>query len=106
MLKPGEQSLTNLSQSGIRIENADTEKAVAWKNGYFKFKNTPIQQIMREVERWYDVELVYEGTMPTDEFTGFISNDVNISGVLKILEQSGGVKFSVKGKKIKVKMIH
>ncbi len=106
MLKPGEQSLTNSSQSGIRIENADTEKAVAWKNGYFKFKNTPIQQIMREVERWYDVELVYEGTMPTDEFTGFISNEVNISGVLKILEQSGGVKFSVKGKKIKVKMIH
>jgi transmembrane sensor len=105
MLKPGEQSLTNSSQSGIRIENADTEKAVAWKNGYFKFKNTPIQQIMREVERWYDVELVYEGTMPTDEFTGFISNEVNISGVLKILEQSGGVKFSVKGKKIKVKMI-
>ena len=106
MLKPGEQSLTNSSQSGIRIENADTEKAVAWKNGYFKFKNTPIQQIMREVERWYDVELVYEGTMPTDEFTGFISNEVNISGVLKILEQSGGVKFTVKGKKIKVKMIH
>jgi len=105
MLKPGEQSLTNASQSGIRIENADTEKVVAWKNGYFKFKNTPIQQIMREVERWYDVELVYEGKMPTDEFTGYISNEVNISAVLNILEQSGGVKFSVKGKKIKVKMI-
>jgi transmembrane sensor len=105
MLKPGEQSLTNSSQSGIRIENADTEKAIAWKNGYFKFNNTPIQQIMREVERWYDVELVYEGNMPTDEFTGFISNEVNISAVLKILEQSGGVKFSVKGKRIKVKMI-
>jgi len=54
---------------------------------------------MREVERWYEVELVYEGTMPTDEFNGFISNDVNISILLKILEQSGGVKFSVKGKK-------
>ncbi|WP_291402486.1 FecR family protein [Daejeonella sp.] len=105
MLKPGEQSLTNTKQSGIRIENADTEKAIAWKNGYFKFKNTPIKEIMREVERWYDVELIYEGNMPTDEFTGFISNDVNISAVLKILEQSGGVKFTVKGKKIKVKTI-
>jgi transmembrane sensor len=105
MLKPGEQSLTNTKQAGIRIENADTEKAIAWKNGYFKFKNTPIQEIMREVERWYDVELIYEGNMPTDEFTGFISNDVNISAVLKILEQSGGVKFTVKGKKIKVKTI-
>lgn len=104
LLKPGEQSLTNSSQSGIRIENADTEKAIAWKNGYFKFRNTPIQEIMREVERWYDVELVYEGKIPKDEFTGFVSNEVNISAVLKILEQSGGVKFSVKGKKIKVKM--
>lgn len=105
LLKPGEQSLTNSSQSGIRIESTDTEKAVAWKNGYFKFKNTPIQEIMREIERWYDVELVYEGKISTDEFTGFVSNDQKISGVLKILEQSGGVKFSVKGKKIKVKTI-
>jgi ferric-dicitrate binding protein FerR (iron transport regulator) len=103
MLKPGEQSLTNSMYSKIQIENADTEKVLAWKNGYFKFKNTPIQEIMREVERWYDVELVYDGTIPTDEFTGFISNDVNISAVLKILEQSGGVKFTVKGKKIKIK---
>jgi transmembrane sensor len=103
LLKPGEQSLTKSSQSGIRIENADTEKAVAWKNGYFKFRNTPIKEIMREIERWYDVELVYEGKIPSDEFTGFISNDVKISAVLKIMEESGGVKFSVKGKKLKVK---
>lgn len=105
LLKPGEQSSINSSKSDIKIENVDTEKAIAWKNGYFKFKNTPIQEIMREVERWYDVELVYEGNMPTDEFTGFISNDVKISAVLKILEQSGGVKFTVKGKKLKVKSI-
>ncbi len=103
LLKPGEQSLTKSSQSGIRIENADTEKAVAWKNGYFKFRNTPIKEIMREIERWYDVELVYEGKIPSDEFTGFISNDVKISAVLKIMEESGGVKFTVKGKKLKVK---
>jgi hypothetical protein len=103
LLKPGEQSLTKSSQSGIRIENADTEKAVAWKNGYFKFRNTPIKEIMREIERWYDVELIYEGKIPSDEFTGFISNDVKISAVFKIMEESGGVKFSVKGKKLKVK---
>ncbi len=105
LLKPGEQSLTNSAQPGIRIQNTDTEKAIAWKNGYFKFRNTPIEEIMREIERWYDVELVYEGSIPTDEFTGYISNDVKISGVLKILEQSGGVKFTVKGKKVKVKTI-
>lgn len=45
---------------------------------------------MHYFECWYDVELIYEGTMPTDEFNGFISNDLNISILLKILEQSRG----------------
>ncbi len=106
LLKPGEQSLTNSSLAKIRVENTDTEKAVAWKNGYFKFKNTPIKEIMREIERWYDVELVYDGKIPEDEFlTGFVSNEGKISSVLKILEQSGGIKFTVKGRKIKIKSI-
>lgn len=105
LLKPGEQSLTSASQSDIKVQHTDTEKAIAWKNGYFKFKNTPIKDIMREIERWYDVELVYDGKLAPDEFTGYISNDVKISGVLKMLEESGGIKFTVKGRKLKVKSI-
>lgn len=105
LLKPGEQSLISSSQPKIRVENTDTEKAVAWKNGYFKFKNTPIKDIMREIERWYDVELVYDGKIPSDEFTGYVSNNVKISSVLKILEQSGGIKFTVRGRKLKIKSI-
>ena len=105
LLKPGEQSLTSSSQSDIKIQHTDTEKAIAWKNGYFKFKNTPIRDIMREIERWYDVELVYDGKLAPDEFTGYISNDVKISGVLKMLEESGGIKFTVKGRKLKIKSI-
>lgn len=105
LLKPGEQSLTSNSQSEIKVQNTDTEKAIAWKNGYFKFKNTPIREIMKEIERWYDVELVYDGKLAPDEFTGFISTDVKISGVLKMLEESGGIKFTVKGRKLKIKSI-
>lgn len=105
LLKPGEQSLTSASRSEIKVQNTDTEKAIAWKNGYFKFKNTPIKEIMKEIERWYDVELVYDGKLAPDEFTGYISTDVKISGVLKMLEESGGIKFTVKGRKLKVKSI-
>lgn len=105
LLKPGEQSLTSASQSDIRVQHTDTEKAIAWKNGYFKFKNTPIKDIMREIERWYDVELVYDGKLAPDEFTGYISNDVKISSVLKMLEESGGIKFTVKGRRLKIKSI-
>lgn len=105
LLKPGEQSLTSASKSDIKVQHTDTEKAIAWKNGYFKFKNTPIKEIMKEIERWYDVELVYDGKLAPDEFTGYISTDVKISGVLKMLEESGGIKFTVKGRKLKVKSI-
>jgi transmembrane sensor len=105
LLKPGQQSLTSSAAPDIKIQHTDTEKAIAWKNGYFKFKNTPIRDIMREIERWYDVELVYDGKLAPDEFTGYISNDVKISGVLKMLEESGGIKFTVKGRKVKVKSI-
>lgn len=105
LLKPGQQSLTSSSQSDIKVQHTDTEKAIAWKNGYFKFKNTPIKEIMKEIERWYDVELVYDGKLAPDEFTGYISTDVKISGVLKMLEESGGIKFTVKGRKLKVKSI-
>ncbi|WP_411273003.1 FecR family protein [Daejeonella sp.] len=105
LLKPGEQSLTSASHSDIKVQHTDTEKAIAWKNGYFKFKNTPIMEIMKEIERWYDVELVYDGKLAPDEFTGYISTDVKISGVLKMLEESGGIKFTVKGRKLKVKSI-
>lgn len=103
LLKPGQQSLTNLFKPEIKIENVDIEKEIAWKNGFFKFKNTNIQNIMREIERWYDVKVQYEGKIPSEEFTGIISRDVEITKMLKILEQGGGVQFSVSGKRILVK---
>jgi hypothetical protein len=103
LLKPGQQSLTNLFKPEIKIENVDIEKEIAWKNGFFKFKNTNIRNIMREIERWYDVKVQYEGKIPSEEFTGIISRDVEITKMLKILEQGGGVQFSVSGKRILVK---
>ena len=103
LLKPGQQSLVDPSHEGITVENANTEKAMAWKNGYFQFQNTDIEEVMREVSRWYDVEVVFAEKVPQEEFTGFISRKVKLSVVLKILEQGGGVSFSVNGRKVKVK---
>ncbi|MDB5120265.1 MAG: FecR protein [Sphingobacteriales bacterium] len=102
LLKPGEQSLTNSSQPEIKIESTDTAKVNAWKNGHFSFNNTPLQDIMKEIARWYDMDLIYEGKVPADEFTGYISNEVKISKLLKILEQSENVKFAIKGRTLKI----
>lgn len=98
VIKPGEQA-ASIPSGSIRVREADTEEAIAWKNGYFKFNKADIQTIMRQLERWYDVEVKYEGAVPTDLFVGKINRSENISGVLRILELSN-VQFKIENRKI------
>ena len=73
---------------------------MAWKDGKFMFdKNTDIYTIMRQVSRWYNVDVEYHGKI-NQHFWGAISKNVNVSQVLKILEAAGGIKFRVEHNKI------
>lgn len=98
-LHPGEQS--QISASGeMRIEkNADVEEAVAWKNGRMMFNNADLAAIMRQVKKWYDVEIVYSGTIPKRYFTADLSRNTNLSELLKVLELSK-IHFRVEDKKL------
>jgi transmembrane sensor len=87
LLKPGEQSLLEPGSMQV-IEKADIDLAIAWKNGLTSFKSADIKTIMRQVERWYDVEVVYNGTIPARSFTGDIPRDANLSELLRLLEIS------------------
>lgn len=102
MLMPGQQA--RLNKAGNiqveRVEGAVTE-AIAWKNGYFSFSRADLQSIMRQVARWYDVEVVYAGKIPNDEYVGEIRRSADIKETLRILELSH-LKFSVEGRKITV----
>lgn len=100
VIKPGQQAVVT-NKIGIK-DNVDIEQVVAWKNGLFEFRETDIQTIMRQIERWYDVDVVFEGTI-TQHFNGKIQREVNISKVLHILEEAGGLKFSVENKKVVIK---
>ncbi|HVI47503.1 MAG TPA: FecR domain-containing protein [Chitinophaga sp.] len=88
LLKPGEQSLLDAAGKIHVIENADVDLAVAWKNGLTSFRSADIKTIMRQVERWYDVEVVYNGAMPARTFTGDIPRNANLSELLRLLEVS------------------
>ena len=100
MIRPGEQAKLN-GAGMLKVEMADTEEAVAWKNGLFRFDEATIEDVMRQLSRWYDVEVVYVNEAPKDLFRGEIYRNVNVSKVLKVLEASG-VRFTVEGKKILV----
>ncbi|HEX6431712.1 MAG TPA: FecR family protein [Niastella sp.] len=94
ILKPGQQAVIHHSQ--LTIHDVDTEEAIAWKNGLFYFDNVDIQSIMRQLSRWYKVQVVFKGKIPARRFAGQVSRNANLSQVLKILELSK-VHFTVEG---------
>jgi ferric-dicitrate binding protein FerR (iron transport regulator) len=99
-LRPGNQALIDPKGPAIKvIPDADTELAIAWKNGYTAFKSADIRSIMRQVERWYDMSVSYEGDIPRRVFTGKISRGANLSEVFNILVESK-IHFRIDGKNI------
>lgn len=101
LLKPGQQaSLSSKSEFDIRVVNV--EEAVAWKNGYFIFDNENIQDIMRKVARWYDVDVVYQGKIDEGSYGGTVSRFNSVAGILRSLELTGTVHFKTEGRRITV----
>jgi ferric-dicitrate binding protein FerR (iron transport regulator) len=82
---------------------ADEAQALAWKDGYFLFKNTNIKDVVNELERWYNVDIQYDDNMEFENITGYISRNVKISSVLKMLQLSGIVNYEISGSKIIIK---
>jgi len=99
ILKPGQQS--QLAKNGdIKVvSDVDVDKVVAWKNGLFDFENAGIETVMRQLSRWYDVEVEYNGK-PDDIFIAEMRRNIKLSDALKALELTGKVRFDIQGKKI------
>jgi ferric-dicitrate binding protein FerR (iron transport regulator) len=99
MLAPGQQAMITPG-GNIHIDaNTDIEEVMAWKDGRFQFGGADIQEVMREVMRWYNVEIEYEGDI-RQHFRGGISRNVEASKVFKMLEATGTVHFKIADKKI------
>lgn len=100
-LHPGQQARLRSTGEMKVLDDVDVEGIVAWKNGYFQFNRESLAGIMRQVSRWYDADIEYEGTVPERQFGGKISRNSSIDDVLKILELSN-VHFRIEGKKITI----
>ncbi len=99
ILKPGQQASMTKSGRIQVVKDMDTEEVMAWKNGLFVFKSTDLRSIMRQVARWYDVDIQYKGNVGM-QFTGQITRNNNVSKVLEMLELTEEVKFKVEGKNV------
>ncbi|WP_036602370.1 FecR family protein [Olivibacter sitiensis] len=101
VLIPGEQS--NLEGKMLSKKKVDIETSVAWKNRLFIFHHVDLPTMLRQIERWYDVQFVYESLPNTGSMYGEISRDKKLSVVLDALEENTGLKFIIEGRRVIVK---
>lgn len=100
LLAPGQESV--IHGSGMRIHKANVASAIAWKSGIFHFEETPFPQMLKQIARWYDIDVVYEGSAPNEVFSGKMSRNVNLGVLLKFLKDSG-INMRIEGKILTVR---
>lgn len=88
LLEPGQQAYIKNNHPMEIIRNADVEAAVAWKNGFFSFRNADIQTIMLHLARWYDLDVSYKGAPRNEKFSGEIDRSLTLASVLAILDKT------------------
>jgi transmembrane sensor len=99
LLSPGQQAKQTAAGKMEIVNGVNLEEVVAWKNGYFHFERTGLEELMRQIERWYDVEVIYDGPVQQRAFGGKISRNSNIKDVLRILALSK-ISFRIENKTI------
>ncbi|MGO4290735.1 FecR family protein [Chitinophaga sp. RAB17] len=99
VLLPGQQALVNAPGDINITAKADTAAILAWKKDEFYFHDADIPTVMRQLARWYDVTIVYAGTIPARRFQGEIQRNLPLSDVLDGLENTG-IHFRLQGRSI------
>ena len=101
ILKPGEQAVL-AGHSPLTIHHSpNIDQVMAWKRGLFDFNHASLQTVLRQLARWYDIEVIFEGNIPNRSFRGKITRDLNLSQVINIL-QDLDIKFRIEGRKLLV----
>jgi len=101
-LFPGQQALMDPATGNITIREADVEQVIAWKTGFFEFDNARLSDILRQLSRWYDIDINYNQTANERLLGGRISRSLPLSDILHMLEANGPV-FELVGRKLTVK---
>ncbi|RFS19961.1 FecR family protein [Chitinophaga silvatica] len=101
ILQPDQQAVLTINNTNITLQAVDLEEALAWKNGLFYIQDADIKDIMTQISRWYDVDIVYKEDI-SRKIVAKIPRSMKLSDVLKVLEYSGQVHFKLEGRTITV----
>jgi len=99
-LQPGQQAISHSNK--IKVSIADIETTTAWKNGHLAFRHSDIQNVLRQISRWYNIDVEYQGRIPAITISGGVSRQADLSAILKMLQLSE-VHFIQQGRKLIIK---
>ena len=102
-IKPGEQAYYNKGVGTLSIAEVDVKEFTSWKDGVFYFKDIALEEILRIVSRWYDLEVFYmnQGAKSVI-YSGKLPMYSSVEDVLRKFEISGDVRFELKGRTLTV----
>ena len=101
-LQPGQQAVVDQVTGAIRRSTADIRSAIAWKDGYFRFNDESIEDIVEKISRWYDIEAVeYEGQF-SDRFSGTYKRSKNVAELFGHLEKLAPIHFKMRERRVVV----
>ncbi len=98
VLRPGQQA--KFRDNKFAVSRVDVEEAIAWKNGYFVFEKEKLATALQKISRWYDVQVVYEGRLPSVEIGGSVSKFDDVEKVLEVLRLTTGMSFNLEGRRL------
>lgn len=102
LLRPGQQALLRGNIGTFNKQSFDTDEVMDWKNGYFIFRSEPIDEIMKKISRWYNIQVEYQGKSTKEAFGGKYLKSNSLKELLSSLELTGAVKFKVQGRRVTV----
>lgn len=100
-LEAGQQAILNNATGVLTLQPADVEVELAWKDGFFEFDNMELSKVMRQLARWYNIEVIDQTNGASKKFGGRIGKELKLAEVLKALERNGA-HFKVEGRKVTV----
>jgi transmembrane sensor len=100
VIHPGQQAILDSGATRFNVTEPDLDEVLAWREGKFRFSNENIKAVMRQITRWYDISIEYDGDVSAVNLTGSISRKQHVEDLLKAFETMGGIHFKLEGKKI------
>ncbi len=102
IIKPGQNATTTDGSNHISVKPADFESELAWRSDLFHFEDVQLSAVLKQISRWYDLEIEYEGAIPSKTINGEIYRNMNGKQILSILKNLG-VNYTLEGRKLIIK---